>query len=181
MSVATTGVERMSLRLGAVNMPIAITLALALAAAPALAQAPSSEEPSSEEPQFESLDDLSWLVGTWGDESALEHWTDGDGGLMLGVHRDLRDGRASFFEFLRIALTQDGGIVYLASPAGRHPPTVFPATVVEERRAVFANPDYDFPQRIEYRLENEVLVVTISTTDGGRQTSWRWSRRDARP
>ena len=99
---------------------------------------------------------------------------------MLGVHRDLRDGRASFFEFLRIALTREGGIVYLASPAGRNPPTVFPAIVLEENRAVFENPEHDFPQRIEYRLyEEETLVVTISMADGSKRTTWRWPRRRA--
>lgn len=131
--------------------------------------------------QVEDLEVLSWLIGTWGDEQTLEHWTDGAGGLMLGVHRDLRNGRASFFEFLRIALGRDGGVVYLASPAGRHPPTVFTMTEVGENRVVFTNPDHDYPQRIDYALEEGDLVVTISKADQSDQRTWRWRRLDQEP
>lgn len=150
-----------------------------LVAALLLAGPLGAQEGPNSPPTFENLDALAWLVGTWGDEATLEHWTNGAGGLMLGVHRDLRDGRASFFEFLRIALTRDGGIVYLASPAGRNPPTAFTLTEIEENRAVFTNPDHDFPQRIDYALEDGDLVVTISEADQSNQRTWRWPRLDA--
>lgn len=172
----STGFEKLS---GGARVPRAITVVVAI-----MLTAGSSGHVSAQEqngPRVEDLTSLSWLVGSWGDEKTLEHWTDGQGGLMLGVHRDLRDGRASFFEFLRIALTRDGGIVYLASPAGRHPPTVFPAVALERDRVVFANPEHDYPQRIEYSLEDGALIVTISNADQSNQRTWRWRRLDPSP
>lgn len=44
------------------------------------------------------------------------------------------------------------GIVYLASPGGRCPATLFRLETLKGEYVVFANPAHDFPQRIEYRL-----------------------------
>lgn len=102
-----------------------------------------------------TLDDLSWLAGCWtsseGGQTIEECWLAPGGGMMVGMHRTVgADGRASF-EFLRIAEV-DGGLAYLASPGGRTP-TPFHLTRHESRKAVFENPEHDFPQRMTYWLD----------------------------
>ncbi|MGZ8709892.1 MAG: DUF6265 family protein, partial [Thermoanaerobaculia bacterium] len=60
------------------------------------------------------LDDLAWMTGHWSstkDGLVMEEiWTSPHGGVMLGLHRDARETKASF-EFLRIAVTPEA-IVY---------------------------------------------------------------------
>lgn len=127
-----------------------------------------------------TLEDLRWLVGSWrgqsGDTVQEELWTAAAGGLMLGLHRDVTPGRPAFFEFLRIAESEEG-IVYLASPAGREA-TPFRLIEIGEHSVWFANPEHDFPQRIGYRLEGDDLVARIEgeTAKGPRSAEWRWQR-----
>ncbi|HVS02327.1 MAG TPA: DUF6265 family protein, partial [Thermoanaerobaculia bacterium] len=129
-------------------------LVLASTSAPAAASAP--ERPAA------TLADLAWMTGSWegtsGEVRMEEHWTAPAGGLMVGMHRDVGEGR-SFFEFLRLEETA-AGITYLASPRGR-PATPFPLVEVGEQRAVFANPEHDFPQRIVYWREGARLCARI--------------------
>jgi hypothetical protein len=121
------------------------------------------------------LEDLAWMAGSWaveeGDTRSEEHWTRPAGGLMLGVHRDVRGERARF-EFLRIVAGEDG-IVYLASPQGREP-TPFPLAESSPGRAVFANPDHDFPQRILYWRAGEDLCAAVEGTLDGREARQEW-------
>jgi hypothetical protein len=129
-----------------------------------------------------SLDQLSWLVGHWGSEeggkTVEEMWTDGAGGTMFGLNRTIQGGQLREFEFLRIA-EKDGRIAYLASPGGRFPPTVFPLSKIEGTSVVFENPQHDFPQRIEYRLDGETLHAKVSGKMNGKDStlSWQWKRR----
>jgi hypothetical protein len=126
------------------------------------------------------LDDLAWMAGSWaskdGGKLSEEHWTGAAGGMMLGVHRDLEGGKAAF-EFLRIE-ERDGKVTYLASPQGR-PATPFEliengALASAPQRAVFANPDHDFPQRILYWREGESLCAAVEGPIDGETVSERW-------
>jgi hypothetical protein len=127
------------------------------------------------------LDRLAWLAGSWtggeGDTVMEEHWTTPAGGMMVGLHRDLRPGRRAFFEFLRI-VEEKGQISYHAMPAGRSPATVFPLLSMSDRRVVFENPDHDFPQRILYWLDEDgMLHARIEGTEGGETKSMNWRYR----
>jgi hypothetical protein len=130
-----------------------------------------------------SLDRLAWMAGTWAGESGglemIEHWTDPKGGMMLGLHRDLKAGRAMSFEFFRIEATPKG-IVYMASPRGR-PATPFPMAEMGDKRVVFENREHDFPQRIIYRLTPDgSLNARTEGVVGGRQESEEWTWKRAR-
>ncbi len=105
-----------------------------------------------------------------------EYWNRPAGGLILGFHRDLFPGDRSFFEFLRIE-QRDDGIFYVAMPRGK-PGTDFRLTHLEHGRAVFENPEHDFPQRIVYARDGDVLSATIEGTENGeqRRSKWRWQR-----
>lgn len=119
--------------------------------------------------------DLSWMAGYWLDCSrgreASETWTDPRGGLLVGVNVTMRNGRAGF-EFARIAPI-DGVLAYAAQPNGA-PPTVFPLLEATEGRAVFQNPDNDFPQRILYQRAGDVLTARIEGRMGERDQAMEW-------
>jgi len=123
------------------------------------------------------IDDLAWMAGSWasreGGKVMEEHWTAPAAGLMLGLHRDVAGGRAAF-EFLRIQ-ENDGAVTYLASPRGR-PETPFALVEVAAQRAVFANPEHDFPQRILYWRVRESLCAAVEGLLDGEtiREEWCW-------
>jgi hypothetical protein len=127
--------------------------------------------------------DLDWLEGRWfgvkDGTASEEHWTSPEGGGLLGMHKDVKDGRSTGFEFLRIETAKDGRIVYLASPQGR-PATPFTMIEGGTRRVVFENKEHDFPQRILYWLDAKgALHARIEGTLRGKaeQEEWVWSKR----
>jgi hypothetical protein len=150
-------------------------LALAFALTPGLA---ASQPPAAGAPPAMRVDDLGWMAGAWRLEEAPgrsneETWMPPHGGAMLGVHRDVRDGRLVGFEFLRIS--EDAGVVtYWASPGGAAP-TPFRLVELGSRRAVFANPDHDFPQRITYWRDDTGLHARIEGPQGERTVGMGWS------
>lgn len=110
-----------------------------------------------------------------------ELWTAPKGGLMLGLHRDVVNGAARSFEFLRIESTAEG-IVYRSSPNGA-PTTTFKLVRLEGQRAVFENPAHDFPTRILYWLAADgQLHARIEGEQGGKSAGeeWSWRRVDRR-
>lgn len=133
-------------------------------------------------PASAGVDGLAWMTGHWemlGENRHVEEvWLAPEGGILLGVSRTVRDGRAVAFEFLRIEARGDD-VFYVAAPQGA-PPTDFRLVTAEGTRAVFENPAHDFPQRIEYRRDGEDLVARISALDesAARASEWRWTRRE---
>jgi hypothetical protein len=129
-----------------------------------------------------TADTLAWLAGSWaGAEGPLEmeeSWTAPRGGTLLGVHRDVKEGRTVGFEFLRIQEMPEG-LTYWASPGGG-PATPFRLKEAGERRVVFENLQHDFPQRILYWIDAEgALRARIEGPQGGKTVGqeWRWTRR----
>ena len=124
--------------------------------------------------------DLDWLAGHWcgqrGKTFSEETWMAPRGGLLVGMHRDTREGRASGFEFMRIA-QQDGRWVLLAQPGGGAV-TAFPAESVARDRVVFANPEHDFPKRVIYsRPDADTLHARVDDgRDDGKALEWTWRR-----
>ena len=131
------------------------------------------------EPQGD-LAELAWLTGSWvmvdGDSSSEEHWTRPGGGTMLGVNRTIIHGQTVAWELVRIESTPQG-IVYLASPGGRDPPTPFGLIDSGDRRVTFENAEHDFPQRIIYERRGKALQVRIEGIENGQAKSQQWSWR----
>jgi hypothetical protein len=137
--------------------------------------------PAAADPE-KSIARLGWLEGHWsgGTNGARseEIWTSPEGGALIGLHKDIRDGKVTSFEFLRIAARGDS-VCYFASPRGAST-TVFCLAEIGERRVVFENPEHDFPQRILYWLDDESrLHARVEGTVGGeaRGMEWVWERR----
>ena len=94
---------------------------------------------------------------------------------MIGIHRDVAKGRTVSFELLRIESQKDQ-IVYLSMPNGRSPATPFPLKEASGTRVVFENPTHDFPQRIIYWRDGEVLHARTEGLVRGALESeeWQW-------
>lgn len=125
----------------------------------------------------DDLAGLAWMAGEWTGETdgvtMTETWMAPEGGLMLGVHRDVIGPDRTFFEFLRIAPDESGVPVYHASPRGR-PTTPFRLVECGPARVVFENPAHDYPQRIVYERDGETLVARIEGSEGGEEKSSEW-------
>jgi hypothetical protein len=133
--------------------------------------------------QAATVDDLRWMTGSWQGAAngvqSEEHWSTPSGGLLIGMHRDVKDGRAVGFEFFRIQV-HEGAITYLTQPGGQ-PPTAFAMKEVGMNRVVFENLAHDFPQRIIYwQSQPGELRARIEGTVRGKLEAeeWVWSRSD---
>lgn len=124
--------------------------------------------------------DLSWLSGDWcGEREGVlneEHWGSARAGVMLGWHRDTRDGKLAGFEFMRIGYDADGARFH-AQPGGA-PETIFPATKHAPGLIVFEQPGHDFPKRVTYRREDDgrLFARIDDGTEAGPSMPWTWSR-----
>jgi hypothetical protein len=126
----------------------------------------------------DDLSRLGWLEGHWSGTSEgvsmEEHWLAPRGGALLGLHRDVKDGRMTGFEFFRIETTPEGTF-YFASPRSA-PPTPFRLVELAERRVVFENKEHDFPQRILYWLApSGALHARIEGPQGGKWVGEEWT------
>lgn len=120
--------------------------------------------------------DLSWMAGYWLDCSqgreASEAWSDPRAGLSVGHAVTVSGGEVSF-EVSHIGPTP-AGFAYVAQPGGA-PPTAFPLIESGPRRAVFANPENDFPTRVIYEREGDALKARIEGEIDGRARSMEWN------
>ena len=119
-----------------------------------------------------TLNDLSGLAGCW--EANLrgrevnEQWMKPGGGIMLGIARTVSQGKAAEFEFTQIREDKDGAIYYVAKPSGQ-PEASFKLVKLQNKEAVFENPQHDFPQRIIYRLQPDgSLFARVEATVKGQ-------------
>jgi hypothetical protein len=127
------------------------------------------------------IKDLAWLAGHWaGDSNGIameEHWTDVAGGGLVGMHKDVKNGKMASFEFFRIGPNAEGVPTYFTQPGGR-PATRFVAVELSSSRVVFENAAHDFPQRIIYWREGDRLRAKIEGPMDGKTVSeeWSWGR-----
>jgi hypothetical protein len=114
-----------------------------------------------------------WMAGYWlscdGGRETAENWIGAGAGVLLGAN--LSGGA---YEFLRIADNGAGGLSYFSMPDGRSPPTAFAMVENTGARAVFENPAHDFPQRIIYERDRNVMIARIEGPINGRAESMQW-------
>jgi hypothetical protein len=147
-------------------MRLAVLTALFLLAGPALA-----------EPQ--SLDRLTFMAGDWlqqGVNGAVrETWLPARGGVMAGVGQTYRTGKPTVTEFMMLS-ERDGGLVFTAVLTGQAP-TDFKLIPDAKGRAVFENPEHDFPQRVIYWPCEADLCARIEGMVNGKLKSVEWRYR----
>lgn len=129
--------------------------------------------------------DLAWMAGSWVEEGSAgavggrwteEYWTIPRGGVMLGASRSGRGAALGEFEFLRLQVGEDGVVAYVAQPGGGTP-VAFRLADHDAMSATFENAAHDYPQRIRYRRDGDVMTATISAIDGSKARSWVYRRR----
>ncbi len=127
-------------------------------------------------------DQLAWISGYWlsceGGREVSETWSDPRGGLLIGSSLTMQGGRLRGFESSRISPLTSGGdqLAYFAGVDGA-PPVAFAAKETSETRVVFENPENDFPQRIIYERDGDVLNARIEGRMGEREQAMTWSYR----
>ena len=123
-------------------------------------------------PNGPGLEGLAWISGCWEGRSEdrvyTEQWMKPAGGLMLGMSRTIRGGKAFEFEFLQIR--EDASTVsYVAKPPGQAEAS-FKRIRQSDREVVFENLQHDFPQRILYRLQTDgSLLARIEGKANGQE------------
>lgn len=99
------------------------------------------------------IEQLGWFAGCWaferGGERYEEVWLPPAGDGAIGMARTLKGGKTINHEFTQLAVGNDGGIAYVANPSGQTRAT-FPLLKLDGTRAVFENPQHDFPSRVIY-------------------------------
>ena len=123
-----------------------------------------------------------WLAGCWeqieGDRWTDECWTYPRGGIQLGSGRSGRGDALRSWESMQIVRGGDGKLSFWASPGGA-PRVQFPLVSQGPREVVFANPAHDYPQRIRYWREGELLQAEVALADGSQAEGFTF-RRDER-
>ncbi len=113
---------------------------------------------------------LDWMAGCHVMETPRgrieEQWMKPDGGMMLGINRTMRDGKAVAHEFLRI--DAKGAEIVYTGLVGTKDEAPFKLTSQTDTEAVFENPAHDFPKRILYRKTADGIFARI---DGGEKAA----------
>ena len=118
-----------------------------------------------------------WMAGCWiqekGDRWTEECWTAPRGGRMMGSSLRGRGDKTAQWEQVRIELSE-GGMAYIASPGGGAP-TTFKWEASKDSGLTFLNAAHDYPQRIRYWREGEMLMAEISLADGSKPMRWAYA------
>jgi hypothetical protein len=132
-----------------------LLLGVFVLASSAHAQAPTAKP---------TLQDFAWLTGHWRIEQADrlvdEQWMAPAGGLMMGMARTVQAGKVREYEFTLLRQEPNGDIFYVASPS-KQTETSFKLTSLRDGKAVFENPEHDFPKKVIYakRADGSLLAA----------------------
>jgi len=124
---------------------------------------------------------LHWLVGTWCTEPSqgkqtCERWDPMAKGEMRGTSEIRRGATRSPAETMRIS-DDAGRLVFHAEPKGQTPAdfaSIAPGHAPSE--LTFENRAHDYPQRVRYWREGELLMAEISLADGSKPMRWVYHR-----
>lgn len=118
--------------------------------------------------------DLNWLAGYWlscnNGREVAETWSDARGGVLFNTTINLNGNRVSSERTVMTMI--EGRLAFVYEPTG--PNVVFTLASLEGQRAVFENPDNDFPQRVIYSRDGDALTGRIEGTIDGQPRSMEW-------
>ncbi|WP_417610425.1 DUF6265 family protein [Owenweeksia hongkongensis] len=121
-----------------------------------------------------------WLVGTWAEinntenEQTFEVWEKLGKDTYQGMGYSLKDGDTTFVEELSIANIY-GVMHYTADVPGNEEPVSFEIVKSTKSGFICGNPQNDFPKKIEYQYEGDVLTATIS--GGGKSKTFNFVKQ----
>ena len=149
-------------------MKIRTALPLALAAAASLiALAPDEEPRTGARPSRDvTVADLAWLAGSWTGSDGQSEWESSysspAGGQIVAASKEMRGGETVMIDFEHF-YERDGEVRMTPFPFGKKS-VEFALSEYSgaDQRAVFANPEHDFPKTFVYhRVDRETLKVTL--------------------
>lgn len=152
---------------------VLLVLLLIAGLEPAMGQA-------SETPAPQNLQSLNWLQGSWNrldtkaGRSGVETWTKVSDHQLKGLGVSMRGTDTAFVEKISIEF-KDGGIYYVADVPGNAKPVYFKFTSITPNGFVCENPAHDFPKKIEYQLEGNILKAAIS--GNGKTIPYRFEKK----
>lgn len=132
--------------------------------------------PAPDKPASPGLEDLAWLAGSWsgdilgaGASTRFEtHYTTPQGGVILSTSKAFsKDGKLRWFEFERFEAREDGVLQVVPHPNGAASvPFILAEYDPAAKRAVFANAQNDYPNRLTYHriAEDRLLIVVAGET-----------------
>jgi len=107
------------------------------------------------------FDKLNWIVDKWistpGESITYENWVRLDDITYSGESHTIRNGDTVFTEQLKIEKVGDD-IFYTAIVEHNPGPVSFKLIELEDNKAIFENPEHDFPNRIIYMLKDDGLL-----------------------
>ncbi|RPI16928.1 MAG: hypothetical protein EHM58_10990 [Ignavibacteriae bacterium] len=105
-----------------------------------------------------SLDKFDWMLDNWvmADENGItrERWIKESDTILRGNSYTIKNGDTVFTEKISIEKRGDE-IFYIAIVAHNPGPVDFKLVYLSDTKAVFENPEHDFPQRITYINEED--------------------------
>lgn len=110
---------------------------------------------------------ISWLEGQWHRQDTttgkrwIERWWFTSPVTLNGIGVTVYNADTIFVEGLRI-VWHDGTLHYIADVAHNQQPVKFRFTEWSATGFTCENPAHDFPKKIVYRLEGDLLKATIS-------------------
>ena len=123
------------------------------------------------------LDSLAFLAGSWerrvGNTTMEEHWTRPSGGCMMGLMRQVSDGRTQIREFLLLEET-DSGIVMTVKHVGPRIADIPGRTYhmklakFDGTEAVFENTGEGTLKAVVYRKQQDGLYAAIKVDRNGQ-------------
>lgn len=113
---------------------------------------------SSSQVKNTSLDNFNWMLDNWVTENEYgitrERWVKESDTILRGISFTIKNGDTVFTEKLSIEKRNDE-IYYVAIVEHNPGPVDFKLTSLTGSKAVFENPDHDFPQKITYNNEED--------------------------
>lgn len=166
MIVFTPTLRAATLALGAFALS-ALSWLPAAPAAPQDAELPVVREADGERISMEPrIADLSWLEGNWAGSDGSSDWesvyTGGRGNVIVGASKELKGERCIMMDFEHF-YERAGELRMRPFPFGK-PSVEFTLNSDrgEARRAVFENPEHDFPNTFVYhRVADDRLKITL--------------------
>lgn len=124
-------------------------------------------------------DPLAWFDGSWctpaGAEQTCERWGPPMGGVKAGTSQTVKNGKSVLIELVTINL--NGPKAQVQVFMNGRPPIPFTEAARTAAGMTFENPAHDYPQRIRYWRDGELLRAEISKLDGSQAESWAYERQ----
>ena len=123
------------------------------------------------------IDDLAFFAGAWAVERngtlTEEYWSPPKAGAMFGVGRTIKGDKTLFFEYFRVEQRGDD-LFYIATPKGEDT-TEFRLTSFDGKRAIFENPQHDYPTKVIYEnVDANTLKASIEGVRNGKSSGMTW-------